>query len=478
MSSLEFSIPKNQSSIIKVVGVGGGGSNAVNTMYIKGISGVEFCICNTDIKALDISPVPHRIRLGLNITEGLGAGADPMKGRAAAEESLEEIRELLKNNTKMVFITAGMGGGTGTGAAPVVAQLAKEMDILTVGIVTTPFDFEGKQRQKKALDGLKWMKDSVDTLLVINNDNLFDMDNEDVTMAEAFEESDRVLFNAAKGISEIINEVGEVGGINVDFADVRRIMKDGGTALMGSATCSGTDRARKAAEEALASPLLENVDIRGSKGILVNITCNKENYKLRETNIIMDFITEMSGEEAEVIMGLVYNPEMGDAVNVTVIATGFKDNSSHSNPNAGPAAASLPVETGYTTTAQTPKEPEFIVTPVETLPPAPIVPVDPQPSLFNDPTPKAEPEFNPDKEQALQERLRKLQNGSYNLHNSENLRNLESQPAIDRFRQNPGSGYDNFQAPDRRLSKFSIDQNDSRNPLSYNDNPYIHGAVD
>ncbi len=473
MSSLEFNIPQNHSSIIKVMGVGGGGSNAVNTMYLKGIPGVEFCICNTDIKALDISPVPHRIRLGQNITEGLGAGADPLKGKAAAEESLEEIRELLKNNTKMVFITAGMGGGTGTGAAPVVARLAKEMDILTVGIVTTPFKFEGKQRIRKAEDGLGWMKENVDTLLVINNNNLFDLDNDDITQAEAFETSDRVLFNAAKGISEIINEVGEVGGINVDFADVKRIMKDGGTALMGSATCSGPDRARKAAEEALASPLLDNVDIRGSKGILVNITCNRVNYKMRETNTIMEFITEMAGEEAEVIMGMVYNPNMGDELNVTVIATGFQDNSAHAKMQA--AQSGIQTQTGYTTQAQAPKEPDFIVTPVETLPPAEITPVA-QTSLFPTTTPQNEATDEFEKEQARKERLKKLQSGTYNLHNQENLKNLESQPAIDRFRNQ--SGFEGLTPPDRKLSKFSIDQHDSRNPLNFNDNPYIHGAVD
>lgn len=475
MSSLEFKLPQHQSSIIKVVGVGGGGSNAVNTMYLKGISGVEFCICNTDLKALEISPVPHRIRLGQNITEGLGAGADPLKGKAAAEESLEEIRDLLKDNTKMVFITAGMGGGTGTGAAPVVARLAKEMDILTVGIVTTPFKFEGKQRLRKASDGLGWMKESVDTLLVIDNNNLFDLDNDDITQAEAFETSDRVLFNAAKGISEIINEVGEVGGINVDFADVRRIMKDGGTALMGSATCSGSDRARKAAEEALASPLLDNVDIRGSKGILVNITCNKDNYKMKETTLIMDFITEMAGEDAEVIMGMVYNPNMGESLNVTVIATGFQDNSAHAKQQSNNSNVTTAVETGYTTTAQAPREPEFIVTPVETLPTSEVTPPV-QPSLFTNTVPPIETDSEFEKEQARQERLKKLQNGPYNLHNQDNLKNLENQPAIDRFRNQ--SGYEGLTPPDRKLSKFSIDQQDSRNPLNFNDNPYIHGAVD
>jgi cell division protein FtsZ len=473
MSSIVFNMPSNQSSIIKVVGVGGGGSNAVNTMYTKGISGVEFCICNTDLKALDFSPVPNRIRLGQNTTEGLGAGADPLKGKAAAEESLEEIRELLKNNTKMVFITAGMGGGTGTGAAPVVARLAREMDILTVGIVTTPFTFEGKPRLKKAAEGLGWMRDSVDTLLVINNNNLFDLDNEDITQAEAFEASDKVLFNAAKGISDIINDVGEMGGINVDFADVRRIMKDGGTALMGSATCTGSDRARKAAEEALASPLLDNIDIRGSKGILVNITCNKDNYKFRETNTIMAFINEMAGEEAEVIMGLVYNPAMGDSVNVTVIATGFQDNSKPAQPSTMQTAT--PMETGYVSRAQTPKEPDFIVTPTEVLPPV-VNDVPAQPSLFTNPTPQNEADIEKEREQARIDRLRKLQNGPYNLHNTENLKNLESEPAINRMKGNPG--YESPNLTDRKLSKFSIDQQDSRNPLNFNDNPYIHGAVD
>lgn len=471
MSSLEFSLPKNPSSIIKVVGVGGGGSNAVNTMYIKGISGVEFCICNTDVKALDISPVPNKIRLGQDITEGLGAGADPTKGRMAAEESHEEIRELLKNHTKMVFVTAGMGGGTGTGAAPVIAKLAKDMDILTVGIVTTPFDFEGKQRNMKAAEGLGWMRDAVDTLLVINNDNLLELDNDDITQAEAFEASDRVLFNAAKGIADIINDVGEIGGINVDFADVRKIMKDGGTALMGSATYSGNDRARKAAEEALSSPLLDNVDIRGSKGILVNITANRDNLRMSETKTIMNYIKEMAGEDAEVIMGTVYNPAMGDSLNVTVIATGFKDKNRTAH---NPAPSNSAMETGYTSTAHTPKESEFVVTPVEPLPIPKNESVPVQPSLFEmGRHTEVEPETNA--RQGLEDRMRKLNDGRYNLHNPENRKSLENEPAIDRFKNS--NGYESPYTSDRKLSKFSIDQ-DPRNGLSYNDNPYLHGAVD
>jgi len=464
LSSLEFTLPNNQSSIIKVIGVGGGGGNAVNTMYMQGIQGVEFCICNTDIKALDVSPIPNKVRLGQAITEGLGAGADPAKGRAAAEESLEEIRELLKNNTKMVFVTAGMGGGTGTGAAPVIAKLAKEMDILTVGIVTTPFDFEGVQRIRKSKDGLQWMRDSVDTLLIINNDNLFDLDSDDMTQAEAFEASDRVLFNAAKGISEIVNDHGEMGGINVDFADVTRVMKNGGTALMGSATFSGNDRARKAAEEALASPLLENVDIRGSKALLVNITANKANLKMSETKTIMNYIKDMAGEQAEVIMGTVYNAEMGDSINVTVIATGFSDGASEVklvNQNE-------PMESGYSPRNNTPSKAEFEVTPVEAVP----VPPQPQnqPSLFTAIPGDTEAE----NKHSLRERQDKLKGDRYSGSDLDSRRKMEDEPAIDRMKNN---GFHNNMSQDRVISRFSIDL-ESRGGIRYNDNPFLHGNPD
>ena len=258
---LEFQMPKNQNSIIKVIGVGGGGGNAVNNMFLKGIRGVDFVICNTDMQALETSPIPNKVRLGINKTEGLGAGANPEVGRLSAMESLESLREILRNNTKMVFVTAGMGGGTGTGAAPVIAGLAKEMGILTVAIVTTPFRFEGKKRMAQAHEGIANLQKNVDTLLVINNDHLTRIYGNNVTMKRAFEEADHVLCDAAKGIAEIITREGY---INVDFADIKAIMSDAGSALMGIGSSSGEKRAEKAALGAINSPLLE-VSIHGAK---------------------------------------------------------------------------------------------------------------------------------------------------------------------------------------------------------------------
>lgn len=468
MTSLEFTPQKSQGSIIKVIGVGGGGSNAVNTMFVHGIKGVEFCVCNTDVKALDVSPVPMKVRLGENETEGLGAGADPMKGRAAAEESLEEIREILRNNTKMVFVTAGMGGGTGTGAAPVIARLAKEMNILTVGVVTTPFDFEGVQRVNKAKEGLKWMRESVDTLLVINNDNLFTLEQiEELTQADAFETSDKVLFNAAKGISDIVNVHGEMGGINVDFADVVRVMRNGGTALMGSATFSGPDRGIKAAEEALSSPLLENVDIRGSKALLVNITANKANLKISESKKIMDYIKEMAGDQAEVIMGTVYSPEMEDSLNVTVIATGFKDVSGSIEPDAAKEVKPVMnnMESGYSRPAQV-SEPTFIEVPVEPVPPRPGV-TEPQPSLFT-----ALKDESPSNKHTEEERREKMRNATrFTGSDLETRRRMEDEPALDRFRSR-GEHID--YSNERVISRFSVDGQ----TLRFDENPYLHNQPD
>jgi cell division protein FtsZ len=475
LMSIEFALPKNHNSIIKVIGVGGGGGNAVNTMFIKGISGVEFCICNTDVKALDKSPVPNKVRLGQHITEGLGAGADPQIGRQAAEESLEEIRELLKHNTKMVFITAGMGGGTGTGAAPVIARLAREMDILTVGIVTTPFSFEGSRRMKKAMEGIEGIRDAVDTLLVINNENLLQLFDEDATQSQAFDAADRVLCDAAKGIAEIIHEVGEIGGINVDFADVKRVMKNGGTALMGSATFSGNERARKAAEEALASPLLDNINIRGSKGILVNITANKDNLRMSETRTIMQFVQEMAGDDAEVIMGTVYDQGMGDSINVTIIATGFEDR----KRSIETPTEILPArETGYTTMSNTPPPlPDMII---EVSPgvagSSPRLTLEPeeQPELFGDSSLAIEEKA--ENKQSIIERIRLMGNDQRsNAHDPETRRRLEDEPAIDRQK----GGYHTPDMPaDRKLSRFSIDM-DPRGGMSMHEyNSFLHGNVD
>lgn len=317
---ITFNLSSSFNSIIKVMGVGGGGGNAVNNMFKRGIRGVDFVICNTDIQVLDKSPIPNKVRLGAEITQGLGAGANPEVGRKAALESLEDIRTLLRENTKMLFITAGMGGGTGTGAAPVIARMAREMGILTVGIVTTPFTFEGDKRMRVAMDGVKQLEECVDTLLVISNANLMQICPKNIKTKEAYLMADNVLTNAAKGIAEIITVDGYV---NVDFADVNTIMRNSGTALMGSATHTGENRARHAVEEALNSPLLDHVDIMGASGILYNISASEDSLTLEETNYIGEYIKNAVGPDAQIIFGQVNSDDLGDALSLTVIATGF-----------------------------------------------------------------------------------------------------------------------------------------------------------
>ena len=275
---LKFDLPKNQSSIIKVIGVGGGGSNAVNHMFRQGITGVDFIICNTDAQSMETSPVPTKIQLGATLTDGLGAGASPSVGRNAALENAEDIRQVLQKGTKMVFITAGLGGGTGTGAAPVIAQIAKEMDILTVGIVTIPFNFEGRKRRLSAEEGIKQLKQHVDALLIISNDKLRLLCG-DLPLSEAFKRADNVLTTAAKGIAEIITVVGY---INVDFEDVKTVMRNSGVAIMGTGVASGKDRALMAVEEALNSPLLDNNDINGASNILLYISSGTHEITMDE----------------------------------------------------------------------------------------------------------------------------------------------------------------------------------------------------
>ncbi len=317
---MKFDLPKDTSSIIKVIGVGGGGSNAVNHMYRQGIKGVDFLVCNTDQQALDISPVPVKIQLGSSLTEGRGAGSLPEVGMNAAIENLDEIKEILEKNTKMVFVTAGMGGGTGTGAAPVIAKLAKEMGILTVGIVTVPFVFEGRKRRTQAEEGIEKMRNSVDTLLIINNDKLREMFG-NLTLGNAFSQADDVLTTAAKGIAEVISVT---GAINVDFNDVNTVMRDSGVAIMGSAEAEGDNRATIAVEKALASPLLNDNQIQGAKYVLLNITYGAKEVLMDEIADITDYIQDEAGSTADVIWGHGYDESLGDRLSVTLIATGFK----------------------------------------------------------------------------------------------------------------------------------------------------------
>ncbi len=316
-----FELPPQSKSIIKVIGVGGGGSNAVNHMYNQGIKDVEFFVCNTDLQALHSSPVPNKIQIGTNLTQGLGAGANPEKGKNAAIESKEDIRDVLSEDTRMLFITAGMGGGTGTGAAPEIAKVAKELGILTVGIVTQPFGFEGRKKIKLAEQGLADLRDNCDTVLVILNDKLREVYS-NLTLSNAFAQADNVLTTAAKSIAEIITLPGY---INVDFEDVKTVMASSGAAVMGSARAEGDQRSRRAAEMALSSPLLDNVNIRGAQKILLSIKSGtKKEIQMEELDEITSFIHDECGQDAEMIFGHGIDEDLQESVMVTVIATGFK----------------------------------------------------------------------------------------------------------------------------------------------------------
>ncbi len=364
-----FDIPAQSRSIIKVIGVGGGGSNAVKHMHKQGIKDVEFIICNTDRQALESSTVPNKLQIGVDLTEGLGAGAKPERGRQAALESREQIRELLSNGTKMLFITAGMGGGTGTGAAPVIAQVAQELNILTVGIVTAPFLFEGKKKRDQAEQGIKELSEHCDTVLVILNDKLRQLYG-NLTMGQAFAKADTVLTTAAKSIAEIITVTSDV---NVDFEDVKTVMKDSGAAVMGSSITEGENRARRAAEEALNSPLLNNTDIKGAQRILLSIMSGDQaELEMDELSEITEYIQDKAGEDAEMIFGHGTDDTLGQSIRVTVIATGFAREahtiSTNSRPEVAPEPVAAPVveplPSAFDRERQTPP----------TAPPAPVVP--------------------------------------------------------------------------------------------------------
>jgi cell division protein FtsZ len=319
---MTFEFSKENNSIIKVIGVGGGGSNAVNHMYKQGINGVDFIICNTDEQSLEKSEIPNKVQLGLSLTQGLGAGAIPEIGKDSAIESIDTIKELLSKNAKMVFVTAGMGGGTGTGAAPIIAAAARELGILTVGIVTIPFSFEGKKRKAQAEEGLEELRKNVDTLIIVNNDKLREIYG-NLGMREAFAKADNVLSTAAKGIAEVITVPGYV---NVDFNDVKTVMSNGGAAIMGYAMAEGEDRAIKAVEQALASPLLNDNNIKGASQVLLYITSGTKEVTMDEVGEISDYIQEEAGSTANIIFGLSFDETLGDNIRAIVIATGFNGN--------------------------------------------------------------------------------------------------------------------------------------------------------
>jgi cell division protein FtsZ len=434
---MQFEFPKNENSIIKVIGVGGGGGNAVNNMFEKGIEGVDFMVCNTDVQALKQSDIPTKIRLGANQTEGLGAGANPEVGKKAAIESLEEVRAVLKDQTKMVFLTAGMGGGTGTGAAPVIASMAKEMGVLTVGIVTTPFRFEGPRRATQAQSGIAELEKVVDTLIIIDNNNLHKILGSKVSMKKAFEEADQVLCNAAKGIAEIITSEGY---INVDFADVCTVMKDGGKALMGTAEAEGEDRAMDAVEAAINSPLLDEIGVGGSRAVIVNITASEESLGMDETTQIVEHVQSTAGNEANIIYGIVYDDNMGDALRVTVIATRFAE--------VGQVSQFEPQLEQQATNRQ----------------------------VLNDAEPVREPRplkrrLDPKERNA---RVSNLNSKTYDIHDPESLQGLETIPAYQRKRVT--LNLDN-QDP-LNMSRHSVDEGPDQKYQLKDNNSFLHDNVD
>lgn len=344
-----FDLPKGNSSIIKVIGVGGGGNNALKHMYEKGIHGVDFVICNTDAQTLDNNPVANKVQLGTTITEGLGAGADPEVGEKSAIESIEDIKAAMGQNTKMVFITAGMGGGTGTGAAPVIAKVAKDMGILTVGIVTVPFSFEGKRRLEQAENGLDKLRNNVDSLIVINNDKLRQQFG-NLGFKQGFSKADEVLTNAAKGMAEVITGYFDV---NIDFRDAKSVLQNSGTALMSTGIASGENKAEEAVKKALDSPLLNDNKITGAKNVLLLIRSGVEEVTMDEIGVIMDHIQKEAGNTADIIFGVGADEELGDSVSVLVIATGF------SNDNKKFAGPIEKIKISLNDSFDTPKESPF-----------------------------------------------------------------------------------------------------------------------
>lgn len=479
---MQFDIPDDSQNIIKVIGVGGGGSNAVNYMYNQGIVGVDFAISNTDNQSMNQSNVPTKIQLGPDLTEGRGAGSKPLIGRESCIESLEEVKQFFNDGTKMLFVTAGMGGGTGTGAAPVIARAAREMDILTVGIVTVPFTFEGRRRMKQAMDGLAELQKNVDTLIVISNDKLRKIHG-NLNLSEAFSRADDILTTAAKGIAEIITVPGYV---NVDFEDVNTVMRDSGVAVMGTATMEGEDRALRAVEAALQSPLLEDNDIKGAQHILLNITSGTNEVTMDEVFEITEYVQEEAGYGTDLIWGNCYDETLGDQLSVTVIATGF--------------------ETGKTAPKQVAKKERVVEKTIKvSLDDDMDLPASKKSSFLSG-LDNSEEEINfnlskggnnekktysienkeePPKEkpqevenqsvsvETLEERRQRLQNLSIKLNNPEVLNELENQPAYLR----KGVKLDNVEhSSQSTVSKWSISDEDE--PEIRDNNSFLHDNVD
>jgi cell division protein FtsZ len=463
---MQFNL-SNGDSIIKVIGVGGGGSNAVTHMFKQGIVGVDFIICNTDEQSLELSPVPEKIQLGPELTEGRGAGSKPDIGREACVESVEEVRSFLTDNTKMVFITAGMGGGTGTGAAPVIAKVAQELDILTVGIVTLPFTFEGRRRQNQGFDGLEELKKNVDTIIVISNDKLRQIHG-NLTLAKAFANADDILATAAKGIAEIITVPGY---INVDFEDVNTVMRNSGVAIMGTSAMEGENRARRAVEAALNSPLLEDNDIRGAQHILLNITSGTKEVTMDEVFEITEYVQEEAGYGTDLIWGNCYDESLGEKISVTVIATGFDKKKAEeseeptSNVEEKPARKVVSLDddvevnrlytTGY-------RDGENSIS----------YDLDPRPKYKNEEQPIVKGELH-DGYEIRQRRRERLNNLHQKLNNPQIVNDLESEPA---YLRRKIELEDIPHSSESKMSKWSL--SDDEKPELKKGNSFLHDNVD
>ncbi len=478
-----FDLPKDDKSIIKVLGVGGGGSNAVTHMFKQGIVGVDFAISNTDNQAMEISPVPTKLQLGPNLTEGRGAGSKPQVGKQACIESIEAVKEFLSDDTKMLFVTAGMGGGTGTGAAPIIAKAAQEMDILTVGIVTLPFTFEGRRRSTQGMDGLEELKKNVDTLIVISNDKLRQIHG-NLSLSDAFAKADNILTTAAKGIAEIITVPGYV---NVDFEDVNTVMRNSGVAIMGTAMAEGDDRAKRAVDEALNSPLLEDNDIKGAQHILLNITSGTKEVTMDEIFEITEFVQEEAGYGTDLIWGNCFDETIGEKISVTVIATGFERNNVQKNfggQNTNKVVVSLEddapkteksslYDLGHEDTAESATTFEFndIQSQLSSY----------RKSQYSYDEPYIK---NEDKERQIQERQRRndqemrrrdrLRNLNKKLNNPQTIIDLENEPAY--VRRNVR--FDDVpDASEVDRSKWTISEEDGRTEIHSN-NSFLHDNVD
>ena len=476
-----FNFKQEDPSIIKVIGVGGGGSNAVTHMYKQGIVGVDFAVCNTDSQAMELSPVPTRIKLGPTVSAGLGAGSQPQKGKQACLESLDEVKQYLETGTKMLFITAGMGGGTGTGAAPIIAKTAQEMGILTVAIVTLPFTFEGRKRQNQGFEGLDELKKNVDTIIVISNDKLRQIYG-NLSLSGAFAQADNILTTAAKGIAEIITVPGYV---NVDFEDVNTTMRGSGVAIMGIGQAEGDNRAKKAADMALSSPLLEENNISGAKHILVNITSGTKEVTMDEIFAITEFVQEEAGDSANLIWGNCYDDTLGDKLSVTVIATGFESqasNPSRANANAdGKIIVSLDDEPrkevkkndffgfGFDDTEGSNNVVEFESSRFSKPRPTYNQPQEPQTRNENDGLSDDERRRRLAIETARREKLRTNVN-SMKLNNPQTIIEMENEPAYMRR----GVRLDSVQhSSEKPVSQWSIDENEE-----LKGNSYLHDNVD